>query len=859
MKHFRLIFTLLAVLLAFSCVFFVSCDGDGEVTTEAPAPGTVEPTAAPDDTTASPETTKAPDTTQTPDTTKAPDTTAEVTTEPPHTHSFGAWSTVKAESCTEEGTKERVCSCGQKETETIAKAEHKAGEWIIDVDSTETMEGSKHQACTVCGATLKTESIAVKPHVHAFGAWNTVRIASCTEEGLTERVCSCGTKETQTIEKISHRAGEWIIDKEATASAEGSKHQVCAVCGTTLKTESIPVTPHVPGEWIIDKEATCTEAGSKHRVCTKCGETADTEIIPATGHKEVLDPARDSTCTETGLTEGKHCSVCNAVITAQQTVPVKAHSEVADPEVPATCTETGLGAGSHCSVCNTVIKAQNTIPAKGHTEKVIPAVPATCTETGLAEGKQCSVCKAVTKAQETVPAKGHNEQTNPSCAPTCTASGLTEGKYCSVCSAVIVAQQTVPATGHTDGEWITDKDPTFTETGVKRQICSVCGETIKTETIPVLEPLKADYSVTVTDGSGAPVADVTVTFMSGDKKAGEGKTDKSGKVTVKLVEGDYAVSVDAGSAYYAPDSVQLTVAEPSVEIVIVGYASNPEYVYPDEKTGVYRVTLGSVRVPVEKGVRRFFFFSPSEGAIYKVYTDSDKVEVGYYGGSFYVYNNNTGDIDENGVLTLEVLKSSVGSTIVLGLDSTSSAVTECTLTIERYSDIGTIMEEIPYEMYEYKTPVKTGDVMGSLHYVQITKTLTGGARTEIKVVYNEKDGFYHLNTAEGPVLYVRLKDKTIFQEALLTIVSTSNLGRYIYDADGNFVRKERYNEAIMAYAEAADRNYGVYPLNDDLMYILKGLEDNGWYDPSSPNSIFADDMVAVEPVNGWLFACVYFD
>ena len=37
-------------------------------------------------------------------------------------------------------------------------------------------------------------------------------------------------------------------------------------------------------------------------------------------HTEVIDAAVSATCTETGLTEGKHCSVCNEVIVAQQTV-----------------------------------------------------------------------------------------------------------------------------------------------------------------------------------------------------------------------------------------------------------------------------------------------------------------------------------------------------------------------------------------------------------------------------------------------------------------------------------------------------------------------------------------------------------
>ena len=42
-------------------------------------------------------------------------------------------------------------------------------------------------------------------------------------------------------------------------------------------------------------------------------------------HTEVIDPAKEATCTETGLTEGKHCSVCGEVIMEQEVVPMVPH------------------------------------------------------------------------------------------------------------------------------------------------------------------------------------------------------------------------------------------------------------------------------------------------------------------------------------------------------------------------------------------------------------------------------------------------------------------------------------------------------------------------------------------------------
>ena len=44
----------------------------------------------------------------------------------------------------------------------------------------------------------------VEGHTHAFGEWVTVKEATEAEEGLKERTCECGEKETETIAKLEH-------------------------------------------------------------------------------------------------------------------------------------------------------------------------------------------------------------------------------------------------------------------------------------------------------------------------------------------------------------------------------------------------------------------------------------------------------------------------------------------------------------------------------------------------------------------------------------------------------------------------------------------------------------------------------
>ena len=70
------------------------------------------------------------------------------------------------------------------------------------------------------------------------------------------------------------------------------------------------------------KAPTCIATGVMTYTCTKDASHTYTEPIPATGHTEVVDKAVAATCIATGLTEGKHCSVCNTVIVAQEETPM---------------------------------------------------------------------------------------------------------------------------------------------------------------------------------------------------------------------------------------------------------------------------------------------------------------------------------------------------------------------------------------------------------------------------------------------------------------------------------------------------------------------------------------------------------
>ena len=111
----------------------------------------------------------------------------------------------------------------------------------------------------------------------------------------------------------------------------------------------------------------------------------------------MTDAAVAATCTKDGLTAGSHCSVCNEVIKAQQTVKASGHQwDGGTVTKKPICVSTGEKIYK-CKKCGTTRK--ETLSATAHTVVTDAAVPATTTSTGLTEGSHCSVCGTIFKKQ----------------------------------------------------------------------------------------------------------------------------------------------------------------------------------------------------------------------------------------------------------------------------------------------------------------------------------------------------------------------------------------------------------------------------------------------------------------------------
>ena len=152
-------------------------------------------------------------------------------------------------------------------------------------------------------------------------------------------------------------------------------------------------------------DATCT----KPATCTGCDATEG----EALGHTEVTDEAIKPTCTKTGLTEGKHCSVCEEVLVAQETVAATGHSYEAAVTAP-TCTEGGYTI--YTCACGDSYVADET-EATGHSYEAVVTAP-TCTEGGFTT--YTCACGDNYVADETE-ASGHDYTMTTTV--TCTAAG----------------------------------------------------------------------------------------------------------------------------------------------------------------------------------------------------------------------------------------------------------------------------------------------------------------------------------------------------------------------------------------------------------------------------------------------------
>ena len=384
-------------------------------------------------------------------------------------HNWSDWEGKDA-TCTEDGLKTRHCSRCDKTEEDAQKATgHNYESSVVGPGCNS--GGYTVHTCTNCGDSYTEGEVSATGH--SWGNWVTDKDATCTENGSRSRACSaCEQTETQPIEAMGH---DYVEKRtEPTCTQDGSIVNRCSRCGDT-DTEILAAPGHK--ETVDKNDADCEHPGHHIVTCSVCGETLKEEHTDALGHNWSEWDVTDATCTAKG-SEVRECLRCGE--TEKKVLEALGH-DYDTVTTPPTCEETGYNTNT-CKRCGDSYRDLEK-PALGHDwSNWSMDTDAGCTEPGI-QIRTCENCKKVETsslpalghafeetrteptctedgaihrkcsrcgyalAPEVLSALGHAEAVLPRVEPTCVAEGLTEGLACERCEAILVAQEPIPATG----------------------------------------------------------------------------------------------------------------------------------------------------------------------------------------------------------------------------------------------------------------------------------------------------------------------------------------------------------------------------------------------------------------------------
>ncbi|MBQ7801942.1 MAG: hypothetical protein IJ375_06440 [Oscillospiraceae bacterium] len=379
---------------------------------------------------------------------------------------------------------------------------------------------------------------------------------------------------------------------------------------------------------------------------------------------------------------------------------------------------------------------------------------------------------------------------------------------------------------------------------------------------------EADYQVSVVDALGNPYTEgIIVRILSGDEQVAMQVVDAAGTVTKTLAKGDYTVELmftgDASEYYYEQEGLTLSADQTSLEIVLAHTpTAEPQTLYVDgQEFQAYPVSVGGTYVSLTPGERSYFLFTPTMAGTYEFSAGDEVEQIGYYGAPHFVQTTNVAEeVTENSVI-ISVKAAMIGtdggtSVYVIGVDAGTAE--SCILTVERTGEPKRTMEDEPWTVYA-PTVELTPYVLPSGASV---KEFDITAATGTYELVLDDAGWYHLDSADGPLVLVSLGTDVKYLDCFKTILDHTGVNRYFLDEDGNFLKKESYTECLMEYLEYMDENSGYYPLTEDLKYIIQNEgADSGWFDPNGSMYLFMDDNGNLVPgINNeisWLFMCRY--
>lgn len=381
--------------------------------------------------------------------------------------------------------------------------------------------------------------------------------------------------------------------------------------------------------------------------------------------------------------------------------------------------------------------------------------------------------------------------------------------------------------------------------------------TLKEVTAEEEETQMQDYTVTVKDYSGNTKTGIVVQFMEGENPVAMQAVDESGIAKVQLKPGKYDVRLvfSGETMYYSEKKAVVSADSPNVEILLAS-------AFAGEKMALYVgdapiLSSGGTYVTMQANAMNYFVFSPEVSGTYKFTTSDAGAVLSYWGGSTSFIQDMTGGTDySDNAFSLNIKESNLGGVVILGITGADHCIVEISRTGEAELD-ETDIEPMVYEAKTAPMQFTLSAPSGkTLKYVDLTAS-------QATAVYSEADGYYHLNREDGPVLYMDLGENapyiSMYRMLGFTGFGGTSLNKSFYDENGEFVKKEDYTECMCAYVECIDEGTGLYPLTEDLIYMVQnGGEYKGWWEKDNPSYMFAD-LEGFNPTIGWMYACCYYE
>lgn len=377
------------------------------------------------------------------------------------------------------------------------------------------------------------------------------------------------------------------------------------------------------------------------------------------------------------------------------------------------------------------------------------------------------------------------------------------------------------------------------------------------------------YKVTVVDALGDPVTGVVVKFMQGGTQAGMQVVNESGVAEKALAKGDYTVELQftKSDVTYTYDEANMSLTDGKTELkVVLNKVLGDQFqtIFASGKDhDAYYVTVGGTQITLKADDRSYFLFAPQEGGTYEFSLNGSDAPIGYYGVPHFVQEQSAEEVVDN-KFTVSVRPDMIGAdntgttVLVIGVDAGEGSAV---LGIRRIGDHQWSVADEPWTVYEATTVPAAYTLPAGSTISEFDLT----ASTDTYKLVKDGNGFYHLDSENGPLVLVRLgKNAEVkYLDPYETILEHTGVGRYFYkDAEKKeFDRKENYADCLLQYIACVDKDSGLYPLTEDLKYIIQNNgEHQGWWDPNG-NYIFLDDAGnSVPGINNeiaWLFMCCY--